>query len=182
MSSQHPILVLRNSIVVGLRDAMPVREVVAAGGRLNVEDLRRLGARTPCIAVAALGAPAFNERSTIKECDLRWVAYLITKDVPGSSRDAQALAFLAPLFAAIASNSWGEGQRPTELTADNLYTRQIDELGLALWAVTWRQRIEVAPFDHTKLDKFLELVAQYDLAPLDGVIEAESKTILEGPQ
>ncbi len=164
----NEIASMRNSIVAGLQPLVPAH-VAPFGGRLNLEALRVLGKRTPAVVVAALGVPSIDERGGNVSNDVRWAAYIVTTDRPGMGRDEQALVLVRAVLGAVARTDWGLAlaHRATDITADNLYTRAIDALGVALWAVSWRQRLELPPLTEAELRAFKRFYG--DSAVADGL-------------
>ena len=66
-------------------------------------------------------------------------------------------------MARVAGNRWGLewAHIPEEIRCDNLYEAELDKTGVAIWAVTWQQRIEVTR--EQTLESFNTLSAAWQL-------------------
>lgn len=116
-------------------------------GRFNQEELSRMAAgRLPQVLVAIINAPAIkpgdNEQA---EISLRFAAFIITADMPTLPKDIGALNLVEAVGAIVPNNRWGQtGKRlstPQNISAENLYSGTLDNIGVAVWAITWNQSI-----------------------------------------
>ena len=91
---------------------------------------------------------------------------------------------LAAVIADRASgNVWGRDDldSPTALRADNLYSGVVEKRGVAIWAVTWRQKWTPEPLPPGEFDDLLRVVATWDLdAQQDGEPSPTDTIKLEG--
>ncbi len=68
---------------------------------------------------------------------------------------------------------------PANVRADNLFSRDLDKNGVALWAVTWRHLVDLDITDVTSLDDFLTAHVDWDINQ-DGEIDVTD--IIELPK
>ena len=125
------------------------REVQPHDGRFATEELQRWAARAPAVRVASLGVAAIRAAGDGGvELDLQLWAFAVAKDLPERSRGAAARAMADRLLVGLPGERWGLAGvgEARQARAENLYTPGLDKLGLALWAVAWRQacRFELA--------------------------------------
>lgn len=118
------------------------KEVQPHDGRFAVEELQRWAARVPAVRVASLGVAAVRAVGDGRvELDLQLWAFAAAKDQPGRSRGAAARAMADRLLVGLPGERWGLAGvgEARQARAENLYAPGLDKLGLALWAVAWRQ-------------------------------------------
>lgn len=180
------IIAARNAIVSKIAEAIPaLREVTAHDGRFDLDEVRRWAAKAPSVRVAVLGAPTFGAQGRQPYAEVRFGAFLLCAGVPTAAtrRGDEALAYVDQLCALIATNDWGLSttQAPIGMSAQNMFTAQLDKLGIAMWAFTWRQHVDIALLSPAELDDLLTVYASYDLAEADESIDAEDAIALEGP-
>lgn len=180
---------LREAVRQQLADAVgPKITVQTFGGRFDLAELKRWGARAPCLLVAAMGLPRLELEGGTWNADVRWAVFVLTKDLPQRPRDATALDLVeATLVVIRPEEDWGDpdGQAVRDVAAENLYSGQIDTNGVALWVVTWRQRHDLPPPKDAQLANladFLTYDVKYNLAEGTAQTEpqAEDKVTLEG--
>lgn len=139
------ILTLRAAVADHIRGWLPdLRECAAHPGRVNLDEVNRWGATTPAVRVAVLGldrGDAQDDGRTLYP--IRMCAYIVTADTRGLGRDDAALAIVETLAARLPGAAWGAAAAdlPTDIKADNLYAGDVGRTGIALWAVTWTQRV-----------------------------------------
>lgn len=135
---------IRTAVVDTLRDRLPAPvKVDAHGGRFDGGELKRVSMHPPGVYVAVLG---FEQLGQTDSYQLALAAYLITADRPGSDRGEEALLLANTLQAAVKGNDWGHDQAegvPERISGRNLYGASIDRHGIAMWALSWRQRFEL---------------------------------------
>lgn len=167
------LLTFRNTIAtrVGVEVAT-LKESRTHGGRVSVDEVRRWAMLSPCARTAIVGVPAAAYEGGQVVLKPLVGVYLVTSGTSQQGRDAGALALVNQLMKVIPGNRWtitdAKAPDTTTIRADNLYTAQIDQLGVALWAVTWRQSIDLDLIDLNTLDDFTKLVATYDVGGADG--------------
>ncbi|MDH4122376.1 MAG: hypothetical protein OEV94_11805 [Deltaproteobacteria bacterium] len=180
------LIQIRDQIVAALAPLVPGGNCQAHDGRFNLDNLKTLATKTPALLAACLGIPKIEMQS---QGDYRltaqWAVFVLGKDLPAAGgaaktgRGAAALALAQAVLLTTAGNRWGAAntQAPTDLKAENLFSAPADQAaGLALWAVSWRQTVEVQAMtaaDIAALNDFLRFYADWDLAPKDGTPEAQ---------
>lgn len=172
---------LRSAIVEVMQAALPAIKVAEHGGSINAAEIKKWATQAPAIRVACLGVPAVEINPAKSYLDGEWAAFCIERDrATQGHRDVRVLLLAQSAMAVTAQF----GQRfnnvavsaPTNITARNLYARDIDDMGIALWLVRWRQAVEITSVDVTGLDDFETFFASYPIPPLDDVGSPESKS------
>lgn len=137
----------RQAIVAAIQAELgPDVTVEAHGGRFDRAELARYSKRAPAVLVAALGFPRVAERPRARP-SVQFAAFVVCRDAPGASRDTQALTLAEALVRLIPGNRWSldDLEAPEPPSAQNLYNGDIDRLGIAMWAVSWRQVVALTP-------------------------------------
>lgn len=86
-----------------------------------------------------------------------FVAYIFTADQFGYPRDARAEVIAGKLVNSLVRKAAPTSayERASNVRSDNLYSGKIDELGVAIWTVTWSQKWRLdEELDLTTLDEF----------------------------
>ena len=159
------IKLTRDAIVNAIKTALPdLYTVEAHGGRFDLKELTRWGKQAPAVLVAAVSVPAIADGPT-NIAEVRWVAYLVTRDTPQATRDVAALDFSEALLRLVRKNTWNldNTQNPTRVAAENLYSGQLDRHGIALWAVSWQQGISLRTADIAELADFTFYTATHEV-------------------
>lgn len=138
---------LRDAIVATLHAAFPVLPSVEGhGGRFDLPELQRMGAQTPALRVVVLQVPeAMDSAAGSFDLAAEIAVFVVTRDAPQKPKDAAALATVSQLLTVIPGNRWGLDfiDHPETVRADNLYSAPLDKVGIALWAISWRQIVRL---------------------------------------
>lgn len=156
-------------------------KVYTHGGRFDVDELKRWALQAPCAIVSALAVRDLHIESGQPVADLYWGCFIVTKDQVNSPRDVEALLILELALSTISPlQRFGvtEAHAPHDIRADNLFAGKLDQSGVAIWAITWRQGYDINPFDLTNLDDFLRFRADIDLATADDSVDAQDSVDL----
>lgn len=169
------LLDVRASIVTTLSAALPKgTSVQPHRGRFDsAAEIQKFAAKAPAVLVAFVGAAMRQPGSGLAQMPANWAIYVITRDVPQLPRDAGAIALVEALMLQIGGNCWGRTDlaAPSEIRAQNLYAGSIDNLGVALWAVTFDQLVTDPEVDVTTLNDFVTFHQDIDMTPADGQID-----------
>lgn len=126
-----------------------VADVLPYGGEFSAAEVGKLSYSCPAILVTVLGwrPPEGPTRMTGKHVrQVRMAAFVATKGASRTNRMMDAMRLAERL--ALVLRLWAPQTTadPMEVaaiegdaTAENMYGRAIDELGQALWLVTWQQ-------------------------------------------
>jgi len=156
---------VRDAIVATIKEALPaLKSCSSHGGRFDLQELQRWSKQAPAVLVAAVQIPALADNRA-NQMRVRWVAYLMVKDAPGASRDVAALDYTEALMRLVKGNDWGLNsmQRPENIAADNLYNSGSDRNGMALWAVSWQQAVNLSHADISQLADFAIYSATHEV-------------------
>ncbi|MDH5185173.1 MAG: DUF1834 family protein [Gammaproteobacteria bacterium] len=163
------LLELRAAIVANIKAAFPTLKTCDGhAGRFDLTELKRISTRAPAVYVACLAIGSAEENGDIS-AEISWAAYVITRDEPTVKRDESALAIVHALIAHIPGNRWeldDAETRPVAIRAQNLYSASIDKQGIAMWAITWRQQMNLGgAVNLAELNAFVTVHADHSLAP-----------------
>lgn len=129
-----------------------VAEVREYAGEFSAEEVAKIPFNVPCILIACLGWKAEKHGSRLvgrMTRDVRLAAFIVTKHVDREQRMRQALMLAEALCVVL--RLWVPEDVPELLQvagleddprAENLYSRGIDALGMALWLVDWHQCVK----------------------------------------
>ena len=159
------IQLTRDAIVSAIKTALPALYTCEAhGGRFDFKELSRWSKQAPAVLVAAVSVPSIADGPT-RIAQVRWVAYLVTRDTPQATRDVAALDFAEALLRLVRNNTWAldNTQKPERLAAENLYSGQLDRSGMALWAVSWQQGVSLRASDIATLADFTLYTATHEV-------------------
>lgn len=139
---------LRDAVVARLREAMPKTvQVDTHPGDLDSAELKRICARTPALFVVFGGVGSVDTARGAVAAEVSLGVFVVAGPQKGGLKpDAVVLALLPRVLAVIQGETWeldAVENIPQRLKADNLLTG-LDAANLvSLWAVSWRQRIEL---------------------------------------
>lgn len=139
------------TVAAAIHAALPgLRDCRGIAGRLNVEQIRQLGIKTPAVLVSRLrsvqdktyGGPHRTFR-------LQMAAFILCKDELGLPRDLAAANIAQVLLTLVPDQQWGliDDLMPAEaVTEEPLVSIEANKQGLALTAVLWEQVAALTPF------------------------------------
>lgn len=120
------------------------------GGRWAAGEIKRWAVAAPAVAVAALGVERVERSGIISrpDADLSIAVYCLARDAPGLGRDAAVRAIAEAILGRVPAARWGAADDvlrgpAARLRAGNLYDAGLDQAGVAMWAVTWRQTVRL---------------------------------------
>lgn len=164
----------RQDIIDAVRSGMPhLREVTALGGRLDLDEVRRQSTSLPAVVVAALSVPVTEIIGGQLRVTVRWGAFIACADAPGPnkvSRDEGVLLLTGELLRLISSPEWP--RRATKVSANSAWSTKLDRQGVAIWAVSWDEKLEVGRLSLEELDDLKTLGVTWDLVPSNGQPDA----------
>lgn len=162
------VLIQRTAICTALKNGVPeLRAVTTHGGRFTEEELKRWGVNAPCAVVAAVGFDGIEREGGVLIADVSWATFLVTKDSLTAKRDEAALLLAVKLLQVITPEQrWDvEGTAEAmEIKAQNLFGSKLDGMGVALWAVTWQQKVDINTVNDDALADFLRVRGDFDIA------------------
>ena len=143
----------------GLKEIDKVQVVERHIGRFDTPDAvkRFLSNRDGGVRIAALRVTSYEHIGGRVVGNVSFAAYVFTADQYGYQKDQRAEVVVGKLVKALIGRGGPATaySRPENFRADNMYSGAIDELGVALWAVTWNQQWYLdVPIDLSKLDDF----------------------------
>ncbi|ATA26586.1 hypothetical protein BIY26_08935 [Brenneria goodwinii] len=133
-------------------------------GQFNTPDevKRHLSDKNGCIRIAALRVRDIQHQAGGVVGTVTWCAYVMATDYWGYGRDLRAEVMVARLAKRIANplaaKEIGAERKADTLSADNIYSGSLDNLGLTMWAVMWSQEFKLdEETDISELPDFLRL-------------------------
>ena len=135
--------------------------------------------RDCCIRLAALRVRNIRAQAGGTVGDITWAAYVMATDAWGYTRDTRCEVLVGKLVRRIVQRGAANGMKAerlaTSVSADNIYSGGLNDLGLTMWAVTWEQEFRLDDeIDLATLPDFLRLGASLqvsdDTDPIKGVI------------
>ncbi|MDA8488565.1 hypothetical protein [Kluyvera sp. Awk 3] len=135
-----------------------------------------LSDRDGCIRIAALRIRNIRQRAGGTIGDVTWAAYVMATDSWAYPRDTRCEVLVGKLARRIAVRDAASGMKAeraaSTISADNIYSGGLNDLGLTMWAVTWEQEFRLdEEIDISTLPDFLRLGAT--LATSGGASEIE---------
>lgn len=162
--------------------ALPgLRECRGIAGRLNVDQIKQLGIRTPAVLVSRLRTR--QDRTYAgphRTYRLQMAAFILCKDELGLQRDLAAANIAQALLSLIPDNQWGllDDAMPAEsVTEEPLVSVEANKTGLALTAVTWDQVVALTPFPTPEA---VALELYLGQAPLIGTAHQDDYELIGG--
>lgn len=157
-----------------------VRAVERHIGQFSTPDdvKRYLSGREGALRLAALRVRDIQHQSGGTVGTVTWAAYIMATDSWGYGRDLRAEVLVGKLARRLtrtdAARAMGAEGKAMDMTADNIYSGSLDDLGLTIWTVTWNQAFKLdEETDISALPDFLRLgmTAKPHGGPdIDGVI------------
>lgn len=150
---------LRAAVVADFKEKLPpVTDVDALGGRLDEAELKRLCLASPAVRVAVLGVDGLENKGGSPYATFSLAAFVVTgTGNQGEPAEEGALSLVGALLEALEGNRFGcDVGAPASVRAENLYSGELDAGHTALWAVTWKQAVDVSNnIQSPELDDFL---------------------------
>lgn len=135
-------------------------------GEFGESELKSYLVKAPCVILAPVGMPKASVAGPNVMAEIGYAAFVLTRSRPEMDRGEAALMITETILGFLPYEPFGLARKPSDVEAANLYSGKIDNAGMALWAVRWRQVIELAAKDdcrYQELDDFLRLHATYQV-------------------
>lgn len=150
---------LRDAVESALdANVKPLAAVHVHGGQFGLAELRRYAIHAPCAVLSLRSIPAVEYEGGQVVASIEWAVYLIARDAVNAKKDAIALSLVEAALGVITPEQrWGgEASHPPEsIKAPNLYSGDLDKVGIAFWAITWTQKQDIQRVDVSELADFL---------------------------
>lgn len=141
-----------------------VRKVERHIGQFNTPDevKRHLSDRNGSIRVAALRVRDIRHEAGGTVGLVTWVAYVMATNDWGYGRDLRAEVMTSKVCRRLAEPAAAKGmgaeRKASDISADNIYSGSLDDLGVTMWAVMWHQEFKLdEETDISALPDFLRL-------------------------
>ena len=178
----------RAAIAKRYRDSLKAANVTVLehGGALDLEELKRLATRTPALIVALLGVQSVKVEGGLAVADAAWGIFPIAINTIKEKRDVAAAMLTETVLHDLPFQRWNaqSSGSPHEIAAANLYSSTLDKNGISLWAIRWRQSVDLVTVVTADLVDFLRLYTTYtpegaiedDTLPMEGHVDLEATT------
>lgn len=139
---------IRSAVTGVIATRYPALTVEAHGGSFTERELPLLLAKAPAILVACtrIAGLQVHEDASRWQATLGFALYVFGADTTTTERDVLALDTVFDLLTFLPQQRWGlpEARMIDEdrITADNLYTGQVNILRVAVWGLTWDQTFQ----------------------------------------
>ncbi|MGE0968845.1 hypothetical protein ACQFN5_06360 [Klebsiella sp. WOUb02] len=131
-----------------------------------------LSDRDGCIRLAALRVRNIRAQAGGTVGDITWAAYVMATDAWGYTRDTRCEVLVGKLVRRIVQRGAANGMKAerlaTSVSADNIYSGGLNDLGLTMWAVTWEQEF--------RLDDEIDLATLPDFLRLGATLQVSDDT------
>lgn len=163
------LLSVRDEIAEVYKATLNNVHVITHGGPLTVTDIEQIAAQSPAAIVSCLGIPRMFRQAATVSADAVFGVFCVVEDSQKSSRDAGALLLVESVMVELLNQRWnGEAcGAPQDAVATNLYSTELDRCGVSLWAVRWRQQVDLDRNAITSIDDFETFFATYAVGPTD---------------
>lgn len=130
--------------------ALPtVRSCEIHRGRFRLGEIGSRSFRTPALRLAlgrVVSVSEIDDRTM--DVTLRFNLALVTTDERQMPREVAATALINELMLTLPNQQWDRPEwlhqvEPDSITADNLFTGDVERQGIMLWEVTWQQAVRV---------------------------------------
>ncbi len=165
----------RDAIVTALKKLLsPKVDVIGIAGRFTADELEQTAVQAPAVMVSLLGGLPWESGNKLYS-ELNVAAYLLTKNGRSGRAGDTGLILVNQVLSAVRDGRLSEHARtPTALRWDNLFNSSFRKDGVWLGVASWRQVAELTRLADDALAEFLTLHATFDLAPVDGVADAQN--------
>ncbi|MFA0026141.1 hypothetical protein AB4369_24900 [Vibrio sp. 10N.261.49.A5] len=171
---------LKPKLEGGVREIEKIQTVERHIGRFDrADDIKRwMSNRDGGVRIAALRVPQYETVGNRLIGNVNLVAYVFTTDQFGYEKDLRAEVVAGKLVRELMDRSalptsYG---RVENVRSDNLYSGEIDKLGIAIWSVTWSQQWYLdEEIDLSTLDDFITFGLKGEIADGAPTIDGEVK-------
>lgn len=169
---------LKPKLEGGVREIEKIQTVERHIGRFDkADDIKRwMSNRDGGVRIAALRVPQYETVGNRLIGNVNLVAYVFTTAQFGYEKDLRAEVVAGKLVRELMDRSalptsYG---RVENVRSDNLYSGEIDKLGIAIWSVTWSQQWYLdEEIDLSTLDDFITFGLKGEIADGAPTIDGE---------
>lgn len=179
------LIAYREAVENSFREQLPdAVHLFTHHGEFGEKEIKAYLVKAPCVILAPLGIPDMKVAGPNVLATIMYGAFVLTRSRPELPRGDAAMAIAEVIATFLPYEGFGLARRPSDVEAANLYSGTIDQMGMALWAIRWRQTIELAAKDdctYASLDDFLRLDAAYQLDAVDDPDDFDAHQTIELP-
>lgn len=162
-----------------------------AGGRFDIEELRRRSQALPAAFVACTGTRDGRLAYGKLECRGLFVVVLAAvsgvegKPTPQNRAAAITRLLTRAMYKIAGAEDWGNSEvagNPEKVASANPYSVAADKNGVALWGITWEQDLELtADTEPAELPDLIEIHADWQMVESTNEKDAEDDVDTENP-
>ncbi len=120
------------------------KQVQIYGGAVDVKTISNKRFVCPAVMVACLGWKPVPEQR--HQFDTRFAVFVLTKDAKGDeARKLAAMALAEKITRVMNWQAVGSAAPVQQVQCQNLFSGEIDQKKIALWAITWWQSLRMGP-------------------------------------
>jgi hypothetical protein len=173
----------RNQIAAYIKAQLPsLKTCDPHGGRFDLEELRRHSKKAPAVLVAMTDASEALLAQGV-ETMATYVIFVITRDTAAAPRDVAAINLVQCILSMLPGQVWlpelvdAENpfvSEPDRVSAQNFFSTALDDQGVAMWAISFRQTVslgDAAGSDLSAFDEFIRFTGEATNAADDVVME-----------
>lgn len=122
-------------------------DVTSHPGRFTEDELKRLLTAKSAVRISIENTLELTVNGQgLQEAKLLMAAYVICSDSKAGLRHQKALELTEAIVTLLPLNRFDHPDRfkpilPNSISAENLYSGEIDRKGVALWGISWEQRL-----------------------------------------
>ncbi|WP_419534734.1 hypothetical protein [Endozoicomonas sp.] len=121
-------------------------DVASHPGRFTETELSRLLTARKAVRVSIENTQSVSVTGQgIQEANLLMAAFVICSDSKNEPRHESALLLTEAIIEQLPFNRFGtyylKPVKPSSISAENLYSGEIDRKGIALWGISWEQTL-----------------------------------------
>lgn len=179
------LIAYNEAVKTVFREKLPTEvALVKHHGEFGEKEIKAYLVKAPCVILAPLGLPDMKPMGPNVFATVQYAAFILTRSKPELERGDAAMAIAEVIATFLPYEGFGLARKPADVEAANLYSGTIDQMGMSLWAVRWRQVVELAAKDdctYSDLADFLRLDATYQLDAVDDPDDWDAAQTVELP-
>lgn len=161
----------QDAVEARVREILPggsngVRTVSTHIGEFGEREVREYAPASPAVILAPMGFTDVVPTGGSVRAVFSYSAYVLAKTMGHGDRGQIVMAIIGALIPALPRERFHAcAKAPQGITAGNLYTGPVDDMGIALWAIQWEQVLALGGVDPSTLADFITLHSTYNLDP-----------------
>lgn len=149
--------------IAAVLDAKVDAKVIEYGGTFDRAALKRVSVQAPALVVTCTGVPRFAVQGPVVTAEATWACISVAT---GRTREAVALALFEEVAAAVPYQRWNGSatHAARDIVGANLHSAELEAMGVNMWALRWRQSVDLDRQALANLGDFEKFYGDYKLA------------------